>query len=48
MQANEQQLPRRRFFRRAAIAGSLACMNEGTQDSFAYLADIEDHLEDLG
>jgi ribokinase len=33
--------------KRASIAGSLACMNKGIQDSFVYLNDIEEHLENL-
>lgn len=31
----------------AAVAGSLACREAGTQDSFVYRADIEEHLQDL-
>lgn len=31
----------------AAVAGSLACREAGTQESFVYRADIEEHLKDL-
>lgn len=32
----------------AAVAGSLACREAGTQDSFVYMGDIEEALPDLG
>lgn len=32
----------------AAVAGSLACLQAGTQESFAYMGDIEAKLADLG
>lgn len=32
----------------AAVAGSLACRQAGTQDSFVYVGDIEEHLPALG
>ena len=34
--------------RRAAIAGSLACLKKGAQPSFPYLGDIEENLAKLG
>lgn len=34
--------------KRASIAASLACENQGGQDSFPYLADINAKLEELG
>ena len=34
--------------RRAAVAGSLTCMNKGAQPSFPYLGDIEEALTQLG
>jgi ribokinase len=32
----------------AAVAGSLACLQPGTQESFPYMGDIEAHLPKLG
>ena len=32
----------------ASVAGSLSCMEEGAQDSYAYLGDIEKNLGRLG
>ncbi|MBU0801020.1 MAG: ribokinase, partial [Alphaproteobacteria bacterium] len=32
----------------AAVAGSLACREAGTQESFVYMGDIEEHLPSLG
>ncbi len=34
--------------KRAAVAGSLTCMNKGAQPSFPYLGDIEENLPNLG
>lgn len=34
--------------KRAAVAGSLTCMNKGAQPSFPYLGDIEENLALLG
>lgn len=34
--------------KRAAVAGSLTCMNKGAQPSFPYLGDIEENLAQLG
>jgi len=34
--------------KRAAVAGSLTCMNKGAQPSFPYLGDIEENLSQLG
>lgn len=32
----------------ASVAGTLACQKQGAQESFVYLGDIEDHLDQLG
>lgn len=37
-------IPFARALKRAGVAGSLACLKEGVQDSFPYFDDIEKHL----
>jgi len=43
---NKMELPK--ALRRASIAASLACERKGGQDSFPYIADINEKLEELG
>lgn len=41
-------LPLIEAMKRAAVAGSLTCLNKGAQPSFPYLGDIEENLASLG
>ncbi|MCM2343425.1 MAG: ribokinase [Alphaproteobacteria bacterium] len=41
-------LPLTEALKRAAVAGSLTCLNKGAQPSFPYLGDIEENLAKLG
>ena len=41
-------LPLIEALKRAAVAGSLTCLNKGAQPSFPYLGDIEENLAQLG
>lgn len=41
-------LPLAEALKRAAVAGSLTCLDKGAQSSFPYLGDIEENLAKLG